>query len=278
MNYKYGLDTLNNLFKGTVIYADFAIFEAALYENLDSESKYGPDEQTRRSRARIVDQLNILSIEHTGYSFNDICLGKAPSELHSHTVGRLSNITILFLAADPTDASRLRLGEEIREIQEKLSQGKFRERFQLHYRMSVRPADLSNALLEIRPHVVHFSGHGTSSGELCFENQSGGTHLMQPGALASLFEQFSDQILCVILNACYSRVQADAISKNIRFVIGMDKAIGDKAAIAFTVGFYQAFVSGCSVEESYKLGCIQIRLQGIPEYLTPFIISNSSED
>jgi hypothetical protein len=29
-------------------------------------------------------------------------------------------ISILFLSADPTDASRLRLGEELREIQEKL--------------------------------------------------------------------------------------------------------------------------------------------------------------
>src|SRR6185436_3521793 len=33
-------------------------------------------------------------------------------------------ISILFLAADPTDASRLRLGEEFREIQEKLKLSK----------------------------------------------------------------------------------------------------------------------------------------------------------
>jgi hypothetical protein len=38
----------------------------------------------------------------------------------------------LFLAADPTDASRLRLGEEAREIQQKLQLAKFRERFELH--------------------------------------------------------------------------------------------------------------------------------------------------
>jgi len=41
-------------------------------------------------------------------------------------------ISILFLAADPTDASHLRLGEEVREIREKLQLSKEREEFDLH--------------------------------------------------------------------------------------------------------------------------------------------------
>ena len=73
-------------------------------------------------------------------------------------------IKILFMAADPTDASRLRLGEELREIQEKLQLSKAREAFELHQRMSVRAADITQALLDINPDIVHFSGHGTSAG------------------------------------------------------------------------------------------------------------------
>lgn len=72
-------------------------------------------------------------------------------------------ISILFLAADPTDASRLRLGEELREIQEKLQLAKLREQFKLYQRMSVRPTDLSQALLDIQPEIVHFSGHGMAT-------------------------------------------------------------------------------------------------------------------
>jgi hypothetical protein len=34
-------------------------------------------------------------------------------------------------------------------------------------------------------------------------------------------------------------VQAEAIVKHIPYVIGMSKAIGDKAAIEFAVGFYR---------------------------------------
>lgn len=180
--------------------------------------------------------------------------------------------SILFLAADPTDASRLRLGEELREIQEKLQLAKLRERFELHQRMSVRPADISQVLLDVQPQIVHFSGHGTASGALCFENQMGQTHPIQPDALAALFEQFSNQVNCVVLNACYAQAQARAIAKHIDYVIGMSQAIGDRAAIAFAIGFYQALGAGRTIEEAYKLGCVQIRLQGISEHLTPILI------
>jgi len=181
-------------------------------------------------------------------------------------------ITILFLAADPTDASRLRLGEELREIQEKLQLAKLRDQFRLEQRMSVRPADLSQALLDVQPQIVHFSGHGTATGALCFENQIGEIHSIEPDALAALFEQFADQVSCVLLNACYSEVQSKAISAHIDYVIGMNQAIDDRAAIAFAIGFYQALGGGRTAEDAYKLGCVQLRLQNIPEHLTPVLI------
>ncbi len=181
--------------------------------------------------------------------------------------------SVLFLAADPTEASRLRLGEELREIQEKLQLAKLREQFALDQRMSVRPVDLSQALLDVQPQIVHFSGHGTTTGALCFEDQKGQTHPIQADALAALFEQFTDQVDCVVLNACYSEIQANAIAEHIEYVIGMNQAIGDKAAIAFSIGFYQALGAGRTVEEAFQLGCVQIRLQSIPEHLTPVLKS-----
>jgi len=93
-----------------------------------------------------------------------------------------------------------------------------------------------------------------------------------PDALAALFEQFTDQVTCVLLNSCYSEVQAVAIAEHIDYVIGMNQAIGDHAAIAFAIGFYQALGAGRTIEEAYKLGCVQIRLQSIPEHLTPVLI------
>lgn len=185
-----------------------------------------------------------------------------------------AKLSILFLAADPTDASRLRLGEEYREIHEKLRQAKLRDRFQLERpQLSARAEDISQAMLDARPNIVHFSGHGTASGALCFENHTGQTQLIKPEALTVLFEHFSNQVNCVLLNACFSEAQAKSIVKHIPYVIGMNKAIGDKAAIAFAVGFYQALGAGESIEGAYKLGCVQIGLQGIAEHDTPVLLA-----
>lgn len=184
-------------------------------------------------------------------------------------------ISVLFLSADPTNASRIRLGEELREIQERLQLAKLRDHFVLEQRMSVRPSDISQALLDVQPQIVHFSGHGQSQGALCFENHGGEMHLMQPDALAALFEQFTSEVSCVLLNACYSEIQAKAIAEHIEYVIGMNKEIDDKAAIAFATGFYQALGAGRMVKEAYKLGCVQIRLQSISEYLLPKLIQKA---
>ena len=179
---------------------------------------------------------------------------------------------ILFLSADPSDAVRLRLGEELREIQERLQLAKLRERFRLDQRVSLQPTDLIQALLDVQPQIVHFSGHGSKYGELYLENQVGEAHAISPDALAALFEQFTNQVKCVVLNACYSEAQANEIARHIDYVIGMSQAIGDEAAIAFTAGFYQAIGAGRTIEEAHKLGCVQIRLLNIPEHLTPVLM------
>lgn len=277
MNYEQGLEALKKLAEGGGWLNDFAPHEAALRENLRDERRYGPDEQSRRARIRIADQLNELALTHAGISFNDLCLGKTPP-LQAKTALAIDkgSMAILFLAADPTDTARLRLGEELREIQEKLQLSKERERFELHQRLSVRPADVSQALLDILPQIVHFSGHGAATGEICLEDNTGIAHPVPPAALAALFEQFDAQIRCVVLNACYSETQARAIVQHIPYVVGMHRAIGDQAAIAFSVGFYQALGAGRSFEDAYKLGCVQISMRGIAEHLTPVLLRKRS--
>jgi hypothetical protein len=78
MDYERGLAALKQLAEGTDWYQDFTVHEAPLRENLRDERRYGPSEQTRRDRTRIVDQLNALALEHVGISFNDLCMGKQP--------------------------------------------------------------------------------------------------------------------------------------------------------------------------------------------------------
>lgn len=183
-------------------------------------------------------------------------------------------VKILFLAADPSDERRLRLGQELRDIRERLQLSKERDRFILKPRESVRVEDITQAIFDVDPQIVHFSGHGTSTGELYFESLTGKSQPVQADALAALFERFADKIDCVVLNACYSEIPAQAIAQHIRFVIGMNQDIGDKAAIAFSVGFYQALAANRSIEDAYQFGCVEIRLYNLPEHLKPVIYIN----
>ncbi|BAZ51865.1 hypothetical protein NIES4103_45240 [Nostoc sp. NIES-4103] len=178
---------------------------------------------------------------------------------------------ILFLAADPSDASRLRLGQELRDIKERLQLSSQRDAFILEARTSVRPGDISQALLDFKPNIVHFSGHGNQTGELLFENALGEIKPVAPQALSQLFKLVSDQVNCVVLNACYSDLQAQAIAEHISFVIGMNKAIGDQAAITFAVGFYKALCAGEPTERAFQFGCVELQLESIPEELTPVL-------
>ncbi len=179
--------------------------------------------------------------------------------------------TILFLAANPKGTSPLRLGEEMRSIQNGLERSQQRDRFALEQRWAVTAKDLRRALLDCQPQIVHFSGHGVGTEGLIFEDATGQTKLVSGEAIANLFSLFSDQVECVVLNACYSEVQAQEIVQHIPSVIGMKRAIGDEAAIEFAVGFYDALLAGRSVEFAYKLGCSGIEMEGIPEHLTPVL-------
>lgn len=209
--------------------------------------------------------------------------------------------TILVLAANPKNTNPLRLGEEVREIQAGLERSQYRDRFRIEQRWAVRPRDIQRALLDTRPQVVHFSGHGmgvesssddpndarkaiaisaetgavqsktTQPEGLLFEDVTGQPKLVSTSAIANLFSLFSDDVECVVLNACYSVTQADAIAQHIPYVVGMKKAIGDRAAIKFSLGFYDGLLANRPVAFAYQLGCNALELESIPEHLTPVL-------
>jgi len=79
--------------------------------------------------------------------------------------------------------------------------------------------------------------------------------------LSDLFHQVDDAVECVVINACYSKAQAEAISQHINYVIGMNAAIQDDMAIAYARGFYLALGAGESIPNSHATGCREIQVQ-----------------
>jgi hypothetical protein len=178
---------------------------------------------------------------------------------------------ILILAASPKDTPRLRLDQEVREIDNGLQRARRRDEFVLKQVWAVRSSDVRRAILDFEPNMVHFCGHGAGDEGIAFEDDTGNSQLITAEALAGFFELFADKVECVVLNACYSEVQANAIAQHINYVIGMKMGISDTAAIEFSVAFYDALGAGRNVEFAYKLACNAILWAGLPEHLTPVL-------
>jgi tetratricopeptide (TPR) repeat protein len=179
--------------------------------------------------------------------------------------------TILVVAANPADTPPLRLDQEVREINNGLERAQKRDEFVVKQKWATRPVDIRRAMLDFKPRIVHFCGHGMGEEGIAFEDENGLAKLVSVQAIAGFFELFADKVECVVLNACYSEVQAEAIARHIPYVIGMKRAIGDSAAIEFATAFYDAIGAGESFEFAYRLACNAIEWENIPEHLTPVL-------
>lgn len=184
-------------------------------------------------------------------------------------------VKILFLSANPSDTTSLQLDEEIRAIDNALQRGSLRDYFQVAIHTAVRADDLQRLLERHQPDIVHFSGHGGSNGQIYLQGEDGKGHPVAPRALGNLFKLLKKNIRCVVLNACYSDIQAQAIVQHIDAVIGMSHTISDEAAIKFAAGFYEGLAWGHNVQEAFDLGCARIDLANLDEQDKPNLLARS---
>lgn len=166
---------------------------------------------------------------------------------------QFSPYRVLFLAANPSSTSRLRLDREIRAVDESLRRSRYRDQFRLFQQQAARIIDLRRALLDVKPHILHFSGHGAGKEGLLFDDDQTGYVMVDSSMLANLVK-LSPHIKCVVLNACHSYVQAMAIAQHIPYAIGMEREIGDEAAIQFSQAFYDAIFAGEAIAKAYHFG------------------------
>jgi hypothetical protein len=203
-----------------------------------------------------------------------------------------SRPTIGFFTANPSSLVALDLDGEIQGIEAELKSME-REVFRFVHHRATTPADLQRVLLEERPIVVHFSGHGhggqgssshasRDSGpnrelgnDADLMNDRAPTGIMLQGerasefkvvsgdALGNLFSTIGRSIRLVVLNACHSVEQADALLKHVDFVVGIDGAVLDTAAKAFAVAFYRGLACGRTVRVAFDLGVNALMLEGL---------------
>lgn len=173
----------------------------------------------------------------------------------------VSPVRILFLAANPKSTSRLALDEELRAIQQRLRLSGAADRFDLRAEWAVRADELPAALMRHKPRIVHYSGHGSESGEILLSSSTGSDVVpVSADTLKRLFRILSRDILCVVLNGCYTALQATALAEVLPCTVGMSTGISDSAAVAFAAGFYEALAFGQSLQIAFELGCTATEL------------------
>ena len=207
--------------------------------------------------------------------FGDVIIGHSRAKADNKNSKK---IKALFLASNPKGTTPLELDREIREITEKIRAAEYRDSIDLISAWAVRPDDLLQLLNQHKPQIVHFSGHGSKSGEIILVDSRGEQKPVNPAAIKALFQTLKANIRVVILNACYSKMQAEAITQVIDCAIGMNDAIGDEAAIAFAASFYRAIGFGLSIKQAFDQGIVVLLLEGIPEESKPELLVKEGVD
>ncbi|MGE9990751.1 CHAT domain-containing protein [Paratractidigestivibacter faecalis] len=178
-------------------------------------------------------------------------------------------VTVLYLGVSPEDAVRLRTDEEARDIREAIRLSDNPDSIAFEDRWATRQNDLLQALNEVNPEIVHFSGHGAEDGSLAIEDSAGKTLLVSKDVMAAVIEAAAERVRLVVFNACFSDEQADKILEHVDAVIGMSDSISDEAALAFARQLYSSIGFGLSLAQAFKQARAAIALVSLDEIDTP---------
>jgi hypothetical protein len=165
-----------------------------------------------------------------------------------------SPIDVLILAANPQVTSRLRLDEEHRAIENSLRGTGRRGAVRTFARFAATAADLREALQEVRPHILHYCGHGENQGLILASDQGAdaGARLSNED-LAETLRILRGRIELVVLNACSSSSAAALAVRAVGCVVAMDDAVDDQAAVRFAAELYRSLAFGRSVQDAFGL-------------------------
>lgn len=178
---------------------------------------------------------------------------------HAREVARLSSPTVhhvyvkppepeklrvLYLTASPVndDSDILRVDVEVNNVLRAVRASKHRDLIDIQVRPAASPQDLLDGINDVRPHVIHFSGHAGAPG-LLFDKAD----IVDPGELTVGYRQLAAVLratdnppTCLLLNACDTAEGAMELLEAVPVVIAMKAPVGDASAVVFATQFYAA--------------------------------------
>lgn len=170
----------------------------------------------------------------------------------------VATITILFIAADPSQEQRIRLCTEMGNMLKAFGHCDTltNTQFRLVLWPSFKLEDLPLLLRSKRPKIVHFSDHGSEDTVWLATDESGADQPRGKEVRLEIIAALTREVPsigCLILKACHSAASRHILAKRVPTLITMQGRLEDPAAIAFSKIFYQMVGTGASIHSAYNL-------------------------
>lgn len=173
-------------------------------------------------------------------------------------------LRMLLTGASPADQDKLDVGKELDGIEAALAAAKRAGRAAVTRLNDLTPDALDKALLEVKPHLFHFSGHGVwderaGAGHLLLDEGRGQSAKLADAKLAMLLR--GRGVALVVLNACETALGGDAwgglaqslVLAGVPAVVAMQVPVSDAAAAAFAGTLYAALANQYPLERAVTL-------------------------
>ena len=188
-----------------------------------------------------------------------------------------NELTVAFLTTNPD--KDLRTDAEYRAVLTRWRESEYRDRIALENVAAASIEDLLMTFNNMKPDIVHFSGHG-NAGLVVFDSDLlyGDAVEVEFDVLKMALESTNNPPRLVVLNSCYGALRASELLGEVEAVVGMNSSIDDAAAAIFARQFYASLFSGQSADKAMKQGKVVLSAMGLADADFPELIATESAD
>ena len=179
---------------------------------------------------------------------------------------------VLVLTAN-SRTTPLYLSAEVQEIRSAL--GEYTN-FSVQHVNEVQSGDFVRLLLDHRPDILHFAGHGGSDQKILLKGRDGEAPLSSQN-FAEILKQLPSAPRLLVLNACFTADFAKDLEPYVSAIVGAHGRIGDEAARFFAKTFYSVLSRSESVTRAFALAKVAAQTDGYDASMLQLMHSKASK-
>ena len=258
---------------------------ATAQTNLDRETQSTArrEETKRKAESRAADLVDARRRQAEKNHAREVARLSSPivryvHELRTVPAPKAEQLRVLYLTANPEQ--NLRTDAEVRGVQDQVRRALHGDLIKIDYRPAATSDDLIAGLNDLRPHVVHFSGHAGDAA-LLFDNGSIEAPQGQDvpyNLLARAIGATDLPPVLVVLNGCDTLTGAEVLLESTAVIVATASSISDLAASVFAAKFYAAIAAAQTIGAAVDQGSISVDLAGLDEGWKLDVLTRSDVD